>query len=649
VPAGSDHYCWYPRIGALPEQVDGTTGIPDEFVQGTGIRVDPWHVLTCAHVVDDVRRVMPPGGRLAVEFVHVSGRPVRTAREVYRPPEAESAREHGRREYRLGDLALLMMDGPGHPEELEGPARVEHATFAVRHPPEEEFVAVGYPRGWPDSEPIRVKVVDFRTRTTDGAVRLTGIAAENDGEEIIRKGFSGGPVIHRSTGQVVGMVTKAVLKKASGSSLMLPWDRIAEYLAPFIDVLPMEPVLPQGARELRGLLTGARLTAPEQAYAWAVQDGAAATLMPGPEAEVLRAAADDPYTLLRWTADNHFGEAPERTGELLARLLTSVDGVDRAALERWAATHLRTPLPERPGPGTPVRLPRVTIKIRDSGKDNRGVSIEVVAHAGQRPLHTHTATAPKWEDAKRHVGEPFRRALEDLETHHSLDEISERLRVEFNLPQGQLSAPVDEWVFDGTGSPDFGHRYPVVVWSDDLDGEIGHEQMRLRRLKTGNGLWQEHLVADPAKCVLAVPCRHELTRPDDRIVANALDERTWVQALVIGNLPPKRTEGPLLSAALYGGMPVMVWRRKACQDKGNHVDCPGTAFAEQAAEQVRHCLRTAGIHGLPAVIYQLRRGQPIPGGPQADACREHLTLYWNPPDRPRRPRLESATPQGEGT
>jgi len=200
------------------------------------------------------------------------------------------------------------------------------------------------------------------------------------------------------------------------------------------------------------------------------------------------------------------------------------------------------------------------------------------------------------------------------QAHAALGVTAGELTLEFILPRGLIGYPVDQWEID----PFFPHRlgtsYPVVIRSLD----------RLRNLNI-HGMWREkwRWLADNGH--RAEPeAVHWLVEPDTRtpvaLRASLLRDPSVV-ALAMA-FPPKESLDLVfdeLSAALYGGVPVVMW----CRDDG---------LRTRFEPEVRQLLNGHGLAELPVQVMRLRR--------QADefdntdkSLGRHITLLWDDADR----------------
>jgi hypothetical protein len=230
----------------------------------------------------------------------------------------------------------------------------------------------------------------------------------------------------------------------------------------------------------------------------------------------------------------------------------------------------------------------------------------------EEPLHRDDTPVTLSEVAER---------LPELLTqaHDVLGVSAGELTLEFILPRSIIGHPIDQWEIDRVFPHRLGTSYPVIVRSLD--------RMRNRKL---HGTWRQkwrwladhgHREAPDAVYWLLEPG----IRAPKSLRASLLLEQSVV-ALAMA-FPPKESVDLVsdeLSAALYGGMPVILWLRNDLLQK-------------EFEQSVRELLTSHGLSELPAQVLQLRQ--------QADELEDsdsvigrHLTLLWDDANRmPQRP------------
>ena len=200
------------------------------------------------------------------------------------------------------------------------------------------------------------------------------------------------------------------------------------------------------------------------------------------------------------------------------------------------------------------------------------------------------------------------------QAHAALGVTTGELTLEFVLPRSLIGYPVDQWEIDRVFPHRLGTSYPVVVRSLD----------RLRNLSL-HGMWRQkwRWLADNGH--RAEPdAVHWLLEPGTRapasLRASLLREQSAV-ALAMA-FPPKDSLDLVfdeLSAALYGGVPVVLW----CRD-----DTLRTRFEPE----VRELLNGHGLAELPIQVMRLRQQADEFDNTETSLGR-HITLLWDDADR----------------
>lgn len=224
----------------------------------------------------------------------------------------------------------------------------------------------------------------------------------------------------------------------------------------------------------------------------------------------------------------------------------------------------------------------------------------------EEPLYREDAPIPLSEVASR---------LPTLlvQAHEALGIDAGELTLEFILPRGLIGYPVDALEVDQVFPHRLGTTYPVVVRSLD----------RLRNLEL-HGSWRKkwRWLADnghreePASI-------HWLLEPKTRQPASLRATLLRDQSVVALAMAFPPEESPSLafdelSAALYGGMPVVLW----CRDDGLR-----SAFERELSE----LLAGHGLVELPRRVLQLRQKADETGDPAT--LGRHVTLLWDDADR----------------
>src|ERR1700722_6958111 len=220
-------------------RIDTDSGI----IKGAGILVSGRHVLTCAHVVNGLERVM-------VAFPLADAEPVGA--------EGKRLGSWGGRGD-PGDLALVGLDD----------------AFAAALPCEFADVDALSPRGRKLNYRLRAlgfpRILDengsYATVTSSSDRVLGNEWLQTDADQahlqLLEKGFSGAGLFLPESGKVVGMLTDAVLGGDRGGTTgrMLPLSTIRRYWAELDDLLPVSWLESRACRaELRAAMTDAVVT-----------------------------------------------------------------------------------------------------------------------------------------------------------------------------------------------------------------------------------------------------------------------------------------------------------------------------------------------------------------------------------------------------
>ncbi|HEX2416746.1 MAG TPA: trypsin-like peptidase domain-containing protein [Micromonosporaceae bacterium] len=183
---------------------------------GAGVLIDPWRVLTCAHVVAKALGVdshgAPPVGVVTVDFPALSG-VSRFARVMTGGwvPTAQDGR---------GDVTVLVLDQPA-PDELRP------ANFSLCGELDRRSVrAYGHPIDLDDGVWAEARVVGSGGPGGEW-IQLDGLTVTG---RRVERGFSGAGVFDGRSLAVVGVVVAEDLQVANRVAWMLPVERIVTYL-----------------------------------------------------------------------------------------------------------------------------------------------------------------------------------------------------------------------------------------------------------------------------------------------------------------------------------------------------------------------------------------------------------------------------------
>lgn len=200
------------------------------------------------------------------------------------------------------------------------------------------------------------------------------------------------------------------------------------------------------------------------------------------------------------------------------------------------------------------------------------------------------------------------------QAHAALGVTKGELALEFILPRSLIGCPVDQWEIDRVFPHRLGTSYPVVIRSLD----------RLRNLNI-HGMWRQkwRWLADNGHRAEPDAIRWLLepgARAPSSLRASLLREQAVV-ALAMA-FPPKESLDLVsdeLSAALYGGVPVVLW-------------CRDTSLRTRFEPEVRQLLNGHGLAELPIQVMRLRQQADEFDNTETNLGR-HVTLLWDDADR----------------
>jgi hypothetical protein len=205
--------------------------------------------------------------------------------------------------------------------------------------------------------------------------------------------------------------------------------------------------------------------------------------------------------------------------------------------------------------------------------------------------------------------------LQELLTqaHAALGVSAGELILEFILPRSLIGQPIDQWEIDQVFPHRLGTSYPVIVRSlDRLRNLEIHSTWRQKwRWLADNG----HREEPGAIYWLLEP----KTRAPNSLRATLLGEPSVV-ALAMA-FPPEESLNLVfdeLSAALYGGMPVVLW-------------CRDDKLRPRFEHEVRELLDGHGLVELPTRVLRLRQRADETDDPAT--LGRHLTLLWDDAER----------------
>jgi vWA-MoxR associated protein C-terminal domain/vWA-MoxR associated protein middle region (VMAP-M) 8/Trypsin-like peptidase domain len=546
-------------------------------IRGAGLVVSPGQVLTCAHVVDGLDRVM-------VAFPEL--------------PEAESAqasvtwRGPWQRLGDPGDIALLRLDAMP-----TGVTACEFADLDALRPRPGWVNYLLRGRGFPrnlDANGDYVTVTSSSDRMV-GNEWLQTDAAEAHLQPLAR-GFSGAGLYLPETGKVVGMLTDSVLDGDGGgrTGRMLPLSTIRRYWAELDDLLPLSWLdSPRCRAELRAAVANAVVATDLRAVI--------ASALPLRCWDELRT----PWEAIRFVGESVLSDDGLR--KFLMALAPYLDAVPRSRLIAWAGRWRADWVLDIGRCQPPVTSIVVTLRTPTR---NGKTHVEVAA----RPWVNGQWTAPEESATVRRS--QIKQKAEQLISAQVSKIRPARLMVEFAVRADDLALPFDEWSYQepGASRPLPLRTVPVVV-------------SNLARLDPG-GTTASARVGDRWRVL--IDARATSLEPVDCCVPYGYEEfRDWLYAdEKIGALAYASTpRRDWLDAALDVGVPVMLWCRGGCQEDGGEHDAHMLLLHDLVA-----ALAAADPRALPAEVTRLRKQAMKPGASEKQYGR-YLTLYWDNPAR----------------
>ncbi|MFF0867599.1 trypsin-like peptidase domain-containing protein [Nonomuraea sp. NPDC003560] len=488
---------------------------------GSGFLVDSRHVLTCAHVVHNVREptVVFPAADPEKRYV---------ASVVATGPWHQQAD-------RRGDFAIL---------ELSQPAPVPPARFAD---PTESYewrnkrlFSYGFAAGKVDSGSFAELRIDDRQVM---ASEWCQVNAWDGHGQFLARGFSGAAVYLPDTNHVVGMVTDADLAPGQRVGRMLPISSLRRYWEPLDDLLPhlwSGEIGPGPRAELRRCLSGA-------------------ALRPSPEALL---AQEFPFLPDQgepslWRAVTLTAEEIDEPGALnrfLSRITANLDDSGKAAeVRQWQSQYLGMPANATTAPSP------VAVIIRTPPSALGGYRLEFSIWRADGSGRTLALPDPvSEEEVRATVEREMPRMLADV--------VGEDFIIEFMIPHNWFTRKkVESWFTndDPADRIQLGLLYPVVI--RDLERRRGGSQRwdqavrRWRRLRSAG-------CESPG----IMGCR------DKAKLGWLADE---ARTTIIHATSPTNAE---IGKALKFGIPIMVWPRYSCRAE-HHDSCAGERFLSEVS------------------------------------------------------------------
>ena len=199
-----------------------------------------------------------------------------------------------------------------------------------------------------------------------------------------------------------------------------------------------------------------------------------------------------------------------------------------------------------------------------------------------------------------------------VRAHEDVGVEASEMIVEFMLPRGMIGDPVDQWEIDQVFPHRLGTSYPVVVRSlDRLGKQELHTSWRHKwRWISTNG----HRDDPGAVYWLLEPHRS----PASMHASLLHDDAAVAVAMAFPPKPEQKLMSDELTAALYAGVPVVLW----CRDAG---------LRDEFEREAKEILTGRGLAELPNQVWRMR--QRAHAEDNATIVGRHLTLLWDDADR----------------
>jgi len=548
--------------------------------RGAGVLVTPSQLLTCAHVVDGVDRVL-------VTFPGIGNGESLPATVI---PLTQWKRRGDN-----GDVALVGLDGVA-------PRGAEPCCFAALDalkPRAEATSHVLRALGFPADIDANGTYVEMSS-SSDRAVGGEWLAADVEAAHLqrVKGGFSGAGLYLPESGKVAGIITDAVLEddgRGGYIGRMMPLTTIRRYWEAIDDLLPLPWMDFQPRAELREAVANATVTADLDR----ILKGAFP--MVGSQ-DGFRSA----WAAIRYVAESV--QAEHGLATFLHKLAAHLGDGTWSRLVDWA----RRWAPEWvPGiAGAEARATAIVISLRTPTRNGK-THVEITA----RPRVDGLWIAPGETLVTRRS--QLQAVTEGLVTSQVSTLRSAKFTLEFAVRRSEFCLPFDEWHYQepGTSQPRPMRSVPLFVW--DVERRDPRNVTLSSRIRER---W-ETLAHGTEIAVTQVKCHLPY---DYREFHDWLDADEGIGALAYASLPRQ----DWLNAALDIGIPVMLWYRRACAADGiDHI-----AHDRFLADIVAALTGTDPEH-LPARVAQYRKAamSPLTGG--EDHPGRHLTLFWDDPGR----------------
>jgi vWA-MoxR associated protein C-terminal domain/Trypsin-like peptidase domain len=567
-------------------RIDSADG-KNDAIRGAGLLVSPHQVLTCAHVIDGLDRVLVafPGA------ADGAGRPAAVRRLT-------DWRQPGDR----GDIALVELDDPA-------PAGVEQCAFApvdaLQPQPgisQYELEALGFPPNLDgNGDYVKLSSSSYRDLGSEW------LQADVDAAHLQRlnHGFSGAGLYAADSGRVVGMITDAILESERGGYIgrMLPLATIRRYWEPVDDLLPLAWMAAPARTALRAAVAGSAVAADLNAVL------AAALPMVGPLEKLAT-----PWAAIRYAAESGLSDPELRLRTFLGKLIHFLDASGRSRLANWAQAHMPAWAAEIAAAHAPV----TSIVITLGTPTKRGKThVKITA----RSLVDGIWAGPGEELlAPRDQPEKLRAQAEKLIDAQIAKLRFPEFRLEFAVRKNEFGLAFDEWRYREPGAA-LSRRTglaPLIVRDatrmNPETANIFREDRLRRRWQALYGGWADRV--EPVDCLAAYD--------SDGFQAILADQK--IGAVTYASSPREEW----LTVALDAGIPVMLWCRRECPAD----DAVHPAHAKFLAD-ITATLSATDPDRLPDKVAELRQ-QAITkalktGG--GNHIGHSLTLFWDDPGR----------------
>ncbi|MFY1693288.1 trypsin-like peptidase domain-containing protein [Plantactinospora sp. WMMB782] len=577
--------------------------VADPRSGGSGFLVDNRHVLTCAHVVSE-------HDAATVSFVGTQ--------HVDLPAVVQQCNW----EWRSGgpDVALLRLAEP-----VPLIPAVLASFSAVEIFSEHDLNAFGFPGGH-----VQAGIISgFRAkpaRLGNGVCQLKSI---DDVEVPLERGFSGAAVYVDGSYEVLGMVTSSDLRGGDGRvGAMLPLEEIAVFWPPLADLVGLGPFSPAEYRSLRAALEPIRTPVADVTRLYAEAFSRWEGLQPAasPALSSVLAVAEALATVTHCPV----GDVRRLVADLLY-LVAREHPEAKTAILAWMDRHLFAHSGGRFGGGWPG-VESGPVAESDGGAAGRSWIVVRIAPTA-RSRETRQLTI--WTAARAESGldapvfdDPVSEAELQQTVERYLPEALSRLprkrpvTVEFVLPRGLLSMPVDEWRTQPQHRVMLGWRWPVVV--RDLTWFYEPEPRELE--ERANALGELDGTLD------AVMRWRHCRSPESMA---GFDAWLWGEEypLVLGLTGPWASD-ERIDSAVANGVPVLLWQRSPCPD--DHLDPANPCFGVELHSTAERKLHGVAVDALPEKVRLLRARL----GGDGTGC--GVSLLWYDRRRPTPPPLEFA-------